>query len=228
MSLLISFGPSQVPVNITVRSVILSNVQLIFSVSGTSFVEWLSCDMDANDIIKPPSHYPSLSFRPTSSTARDRGYYSIRAVKTQLLHDMPIKTLGIMKYHIVLRASRSVLPHLGTTDTTVSGKSFLNHRIFNCLGFSFIPASHLCDCKGCLRSEHLTIEPFISANLPRKKCDGVMLIVRDASIIRFDPCMHGINHPDANGDSLRFSCRKLRLVSLNSQAIRYIDSVPRS
>jgi len=45
-------------------------------------------------------------------------------------------------------------------------------------------------------------------------------------IIKFEPCQHGINHPEAKGDFLKCNCRKLQAVIQNKAATKYYRSLP--
>ncbi|CAF0928558.1 unnamed protein product [Adineta steineri] len=77
-------------------------------------------------------------------------------------------------------------------------------------------ASHLCDTKHCLRASHLTLESM-GMNLSRKSCPGVILTLKctgpstPKQIVQHKPCVYGINHPEAQGDFFKFSCRKILL-----------------
>jgi hypothetical protein len=63
----------------------------------------------------------------------------------------------------------------------------------------------------------LIIENF-DINNSRKACGGVILTLKSQGpskpkqIIKFDPCFHGMNHPEANGNFLKFCCRKLQVM----------------
>ncbi|CAF0967210.1 unnamed protein product [Adineta steineri] len=79
-------------------------------------------------------------------------------------------------------------------------------------------ASHLCDTIGCLREEHLCIETQ-DVNQSRSRCDGIVLHIGrneagEFCIFQVDPCKHGIQHQNANGDYLRYSCRKIQIVCM--------------
>ncbi|CAF0745854.1 unnamed protein product [Adineta steineri] len=74
-------------------------------------------------------------------------------------------------------------------------------------------ASHLYDTIGCLREEHFCIEKQ-EINQSRRACGDIVLhigrnIAGEFCIFQVNPCKHGIQHQYANGDSLRYSCRKI-------------------
>ncbi|CAF1040160.1 unnamed protein product [Adineta steineri] len=90
--------------------------------------------------------------------------------------------------------------------------------------------SHLCDTKGCLRDSHLLIESNI-INQDRRACPGVILTLKftgpstPKQIIQFKPCVHGINHPEAQGDFLKFTCRKIQVLIQDEASTKYYRSL---
>jgi hypothetical protein len=57
-------------------------------------------------------------------------------------------------------------------------------------------------------------------NDQRKKCGGISVHIYENTageflILQIDPCQHGKQHKQANGDFLKYSCRKIKAVFLN-------------
>ncbi|CAF1402876.1 unnamed protein product [Adineta steineri] len=97
-----------------------------------------------------------------------------------------IDDITICNHHIALHAKLlDQLPALGPTCAKTT--------------------SHLCDTRDCLRESHLTLESM-GMNLSRKSCPGVILTLKCNGpstlklIIQYKPCVHGINHPEVQGD----------------------------
>jgi hypothetical protein len=97
--------------------------------------------------------------------------------------------------------------------------------------FISLTVSHLCDTKGCIRKEHLAVESC-SINLSRQGCQGVTLMLRSQGqltpkkILEVYPCYHGINRPDANGNYLTFSCRKIEVMIQDQASIEFFQTIP--
>jgi hypothetical protein len=83
---------------------------------------------------------------------------------------------------------------------------------------------------GGIRDEHLTIEKYIINN-SRKSCGGVTLTLKSDGaskpkrIMEIHPCPHGIDHPEANGDDLKFSCRKLQILLQDEASSQHFKSL---
>jgi hypothetical protein len=82
-----------------------------------------------------------------------------------------------------------------------------------------------------VRPSHLIIESW-DVNNSRNSCGGVILVLtnKDPSkprkIVQIDPCIHGINHPDANGNFLKYSCRKIQVLIEDEAAMQYYEKLP--
>ncbi|CAF0873257.1 unnamed protein product [Adineta steineri] len=90
--------------------------------------------------------------------------------------------------------------------------------------------SHLCGTKGWLRDSHLLIESNIN-NKDRRACPDVILALKftgpsiPKQIIQFKPCVLGINHPEAQGDFLKFTCRKIEVLIQDEVSTKYYRSL---
>jgi hypothetical protein len=89
------------------------------------------------------------------------------------------------------------------------------------LQLHFFSGSHLCDTKRCVSEEHLCIETQ-AVNLDRRSCQGIVVHIYENTngeyiILQIDPCRHGEQHEEANGDFLKYSCRKIRAVFLKKE-----------
>ncbi len=88
------------------------------------------------------------------------------------------------------------------------------------LQFYFYLASHLCDTVGCLSADHICSESR-EINNKRKECDGIIVHIYESTageflILQVDACQHGEQRKQqANGNSLKYSCRKIKAVFLN-------------
>jgi hypothetical protein len=63
------------------------------------------------------------------------------------------------------------------------------------------------------------IEPQ-EVNHQRQHCDGIYVHIYENTagefiILQIDPCIHGEQHKEANGDFLKYSCRKIKAIFLN-------------
>jgi hypothetical protein len=64
----------------------------------------------------------------------------------------------------------------------------------------------------------------------QKACAGVVLTLRrqdpttPMEVIIIDHCLHGINHPEANGDFLKLSCRKIQVMIQDEASIQYFKN----
>jgi hypothetical protein len=74
------------------------------------------------------------------------------------------------------------------------------------------------------------IESF-AANNSRKSCGGVLLPLKSddpskpRQIVQIDCCRHGIDHPEANGDFLKLSCRKLQVILQDEVSIQHFKNL---
>jgi hypothetical protein len=56
-------------------------------------------------------------------------------------------------------------------------------------------------------------------NQQRKNCEGISVHIYENTageflILQVDPCEHGEQHEEANGDFLKYSCRKIKAIFL--------------
>ena len=85
----------------------------------------------------------------------------------------------------------------------------------------------MCDTKGCVLPEHLTIET-IDVNISRCRCQGVLLLVRAGNatspghIIQATPCRHGGSNKE---DGFKNSCQKLQIYVQDEVSIQYCKSL---
>jgi hypothetical protein len=66
---------------------------------------------------------------------------------------------------------------------------------------------------GCLSKDHLCMESR-EVNQQRKYCDGIYVHIYKNRILQVTPCDHGKQHEEANGDFLKYSCRKIKAIFL--------------
>jgi hypothetical protein len=82
-----------------------------------------------------------------------------------------------------------------------------------------------------VRPSHLILERWEDNNR-RKSCGGVVLVLKNKDpskpkkIVQIDPCIHGIDHPAANGNFLKYSCRKLQVLIIDEAAMEYYETLP--
>jgi hypothetical protein len=75
------------------------------------------------------------------------------------------------------------------------------------------------------------MESFL-ANVARQNCSGVILTLKSnrptipKHIIAITPCRHGLNHPEADGDYLKYTCRKMQVMIQHQAATNYYETLP--
>jgi hypothetical protein len=174
---------------------------LILFFIGIFFKEWMTCLIDPANIQDPTSTYPRTTFHARSKT------YPFLQPK--------------------LDDSLPALPNINCGDCSKKKKSYFYNLIF----FS-LTASHLCDTVGCIEPKHLEIESGVINRKRQCCCPGVTLMLRSQGellpkkILQIEPCHHGVNHPEANGNYLTFSCRKIHVVIQNQVSIGFFKKLP--
>jgi hypothetical protein len=85
-------------------------------------------------------------------------------------------------------------------------------------------ASHLCDTRCCLRTDHLTTET-IRENQSRIRCPGLIMILREKHIAEYYPCRHGQNNSKAHDEPLKYTCRRITFVQQHEAATNYYQAL---
>ncbi len=72
---------------------------------------------------------------------------------------------------------------------------------------------------GCISKQHLCIESA-ARNKQRICCKGIVIYIHEITaseyiIMQVNPCEHGEQHPEANGDYFKYSCRKIQTIFTN-------------
>jgi hypothetical protein len=66
----------------------------------------------------------------------------------------------------------------------------------------------------------------------RRACPDVILILKSQGpstpkqILQIEPCPYGVNHPEANGNFLKFTCRKVQVMIQDKASIKYFKNLP--
>jgi hypothetical protein len=69
-------------------------------------------------------------------------------------------------------------------------------------------------------------------NYDRQSCPGVILTLKpkgqstSKQTIHVKSCEHGTDHPDAKGDPLKYTCRKIQLMIKTEQSTKYFQNLP--
>jgi hypothetical protein len=70
-----------------------------------------------------------------------------------------------------------------------------------------------------------------SISTGRQNCGGILLVLQpygpttSKHIVKIEPCKHGLEHPDADGDFLRFSCRKIQVTIMDEISMAFFDNL---
>ncbi|CAF3650418.1 unnamed protein product [Adineta steineri] len=170
---------------------------------GAFLKRWIECKIREKFVNQEQDNHPHIIIHRHGITwpLKVRERFEDFCVSKNEKKIKKINFLNIYCHHIILRL---IVGRSGRQLPLLAAKK--NHE----------EASHLCDTTGCLREEHLCIEKR-EINRSRIGCGGIVLtifrnIAGECCIFQVNPCEHGIQHPDANGDYLRYSCRKIQVV----------------
>jgi hypothetical protein len=81
-----------------------------------------------------------------------------------------------------------------------------------------------------LRRSHLILESCLE-NISRRSCGGILRTLKfeDPSkpkeIVQIDACPHGMKYSKQNGDDLKFSCRKIKVLIQDEASTQYFKSI---
>jgi len=69
---------------------------------------------------------------------------------------------------------------------------------------------------GCISKTHLCVETS-EQNYQRNHCKGIRIHIHrhatgESILSQVDACIHGKTHKKANGDELKYSCRKIQAI----------------
>ncbi|CAF1523851.1 unnamed protein product [Adineta steineri] len=160
---------------------------------GDFFKDWLSCYVTAASAETTTPAYNDTILN------HDLKLEFLQPKLNMFCTSNHIRLISVRSHHVVLRCK--LKKKLSKFTTKDGGNT----------------ASHLCDVKNCLRPEHLIIENM-AMNVSRLACPGVILILQNQEpntpkkIMQIKPCQHGINHRNASGNFLKFSCRKIQVM----------------